>query len=479
MKPQYHLESEINKQIDEMLNKNIIEKSASPWASGVVLAKKKDGSLRFCVDYRRLNATTVKDAYPLPRIDYSLDSLSGSKWFSTLDLCSGYWQVKMDDSDKLKTAFATKRGLFHFNVMPFGLCNAPATFERLMKTVLSGLQWQICLVYLDDIIVIRKTFANMLDNLKQVFDRLLSSNLKLKAKKCHLFHKTVQFLGHVVPENGISTDPSKISVVEDWSIPVNLTEVKSFLGLRSYYRRFIPNFATIAKPLNRLTEKGTKFVWTKPCQDSFDSLRRALISAPFLAHPDFSKPFILDTDASDVAIGVVLSQVHNGMERVIAYASRTLSKAERKYCVTRKELLAVVYFTKYYKHYLYGKEFLVRTDHSSLKWLLNCKNPEGQLARWFESLSNFQIIIEHRAGTKHKNADALSRIPCRKTCCAEEKSMVNSTSCPPSKDDDSLKDKQAVDTDIAQVSKWVASGIKPNSEELSSYSQFVKGICAH
>lgn len=220
-------------------------------------------------------------------------------------------------------------------------------------------------------------------------------------------------------------------------------------------------------------------MWTKPCQDSFDSLRRALISAPVLAHPDFSKPFILDTDASDVAIGAVLSQVHNGMERVIAYASRTLSKAERQYCVTRKELLAVVYFTKYYKHYLYGKEFLVRTDHSSLKWLLNCKNPEGQLARWFESLSNFQIIIEHRAGNKHKNADALSRIPCRKTCCAEEKSMVNSISCPPSKDDDSLKDKQAVDTDIAQVSKWVASGIKPNSEELSSYSQFVKGICAH
>lgn len=200
----------------------------------------------------------------------------------------------------------------------------------------------------------------------------------------------------------------------------------------------------------------------------FDSLRRALISAPVLAHPDFSKPFILDTDASDVA---VLSQMHNGVERVIAYASRTLSKAERKYCVTRKELLAVVYFTKYYKRYLYGEEFLVRTDHSYLKWLLNCKNPEGQLARWFESLSNFQIIIEHIAGNKHKNADALRRIPCRKTCCAEEKSMVSSISCPLSKDGDSLKDKQAVDTDIAQVSKWVASGMKPKS--YLSYSQFV------
>ena len=180
------------------------------------MAKKKDGSLRFCVDYRRLNATTVKDTYSLPRIDDSLDSLSGAKWFSTLDLCSGYWQVGMDETDKLKTAFATKRGLFHFNVMPFGLCNAPAYFERLMETILSGLQWQICLIYLGDIIVVGNTFKNMFDNLTQVFDRLLSSNLKFKAKKCHLFSKTVEFLGHLVSEEGVSTDPSKILAVKNW-----------------------------------------------------------------------------------------------------------------------------------------------------------------------------------------------------------------------------------------------------------------------
>ena len=204
--------------------------------------------------------------------------------------------------------------------------------------------------------------------------------------------------------------------------PVNLTEVRSFVGLCSYYRRFISNFATKAKPLDKLTEKGTQFLWTKACQESFESLKQSLISAP--VHPDFSKPFILDTDASDVAIRAVLSQIDDGVEKVIAYASRTLSKAERKYCVTRKELLAVVYFTKYYKHFLYGNEFKIRTDYSSLKWLLNCKNPEGQLARWFESLSNFQMTIEHRAGSKHRNTDALSRIPCRKLCCFEAKSNV-------------------------------------------------------
>ena len=189
------------------------------------------------------------------------------------------------------------------------------------------------------------SFDNMMHNLQQVFERLLSAYLKLKAKKCHLFHKSVEFLGYVVSEDGVATDPSKIAAVKNWSTPQNLTEVKSFLGLCSYYRRFISNFAAKAKPLNKLTEKGVNFRWTEECQASFDSLRHALISAPILAHPDFSQPFILDTDASDVAIGAVLSQVQNGMEKVIAFASRTLSKAERKYCVTRKELLAVVYFT--------------------------------------------------------------------------------------------------------------------------------------
>ena len=408
-----HLTEEVSKNIDDMLAKGVIKPSSSPWSSPIVMVKKKDGSYRFCVDYRRLNSCTIQDAYPLPRIDESLDQLSGSTWFSTLDLCSGYWQVEMHSDDRPKTAFATRRGLFEFNVMPFGLSCAPATFERLMESVLAGLQWDICLVYLDDIIVTGKTFEQMLENLGKVFDRLKKANLKLKAKKCCLFAKEVVYLGHVVSEKGLATDPSKITAVKEWPVPSNVTELRSFLGLCGYYRRFIKGFSAIAKCLHRLTEKGRQFAWTTECQEAFELLKSHLINSPILAHPDFTVPFILDTDASDQAIGAVLSQNIGGRQCVIAYASRTLTKCERRYCVTRKELLAVVHFVKHFKHYLYGKEFLIRSDHGSLRWLFKFKNPEGQLARWLETLSAFKFQIEHRPGVQHRNADALSRVPCR------------------------------------------------------------------
>ena len=269
----------------------------------------------------------------------------------------------MDAKDKAKTAFVTRNGLYQFNVMPFGLCNAPATFERLMESVLAGLQWEICLIYLDDIIVYAKTFEEMNRNLSKVFDRLAAAGLKLKAKKCNIFAESVDYLGHVVLEKGISTDPKKTEVIRHWPQPRNVTELRSFLGFCSYYRKFVPNFASLAKPLHALTEQSRKFIWS----ESFEILRARLVKAPLLAHPDFSKAFILDTDASDTAIGAVLSQIHEGEERVISYASRCLTKAERKYCVTRKELLAIVNFVKQFRHYLYGKPFVVRTDHSSLK----------------------------------------------------------------------------------------------------------------
>ena len=346
-----------------MLARQVISPSSSPWASGVVLVKKKDSSWRFCVDYRKLNEVTIKDSYPLPRIDDSLDTLSGSKWFSTLDLQSGYWKVEMAEEGKAKTAFITScSGLLQFEVMPFGLCNSPATFERLMERVLSGLQWQTCLVFLDDIIVYGTSFEQELQRLQTVFDRLREANLKLSPKKCDLFKHEVNYLGHVVSDRGIVPDPQKVNSIRLWPQPRNLTEVRSFLGLCSYYRRFIQNFSSIAKCLHRLTEKNAPFTWSEEC-DAFRDLKVKLTRAPILAYPTPDGLYILDTDACDFGIGAVLSQIQDGAEKVIAYFSCTLSKAERRYCVTRKELLAVVRAVKHFHHYIYGTNIKIRTDH--------------------------------------------------------------------------------------------------------------------
>ena len=411
--PPYRRE-EARKLLSDMLSKEVIQPSGSPWASPIVLVSKKDGSIRFCVDYRKVNGITRKDAYPLPRVDDTLDTLSGSKWFSTLDLISGYWQVEVEEKDREKTAFCTPDGLFEFKVMPFGLCNAPATFQRLMDMVLAGLQWTNCLVYLDDIIVIGKTFPQHLHNLTKVLERLRNAGLKLQPKKCCLCSKQVEFLGHIVSPNGVSTDPKKIDKVANWPIPSCKREVQQFLGLANYYRRFVADFAKIAKPLHKLTEKTATFTWDDECQTSFERLRSSLVTAPILAFPDLDKPFILDTDASDVGIGAVLSQKDDGGdERVVAYASKSLSRAEQHYCATRRELLAVVTFIRHFRPYLLGRRFTLRTDHGSLTWLAQFKEPVGQLARWLEQLQEFDFEICHRPGKKHQNADAMSRIPCR------------------------------------------------------------------
>jgi hypothetical protein len=405
-------QDEAAQEVHRMLHSGIIEPSKSPWASPVVLVKKKDGSLRYCIDYRRLNHVTIKDSYPLPRIDDSLDSLRGAKWLSTCDLASGYWQVEMHPEDAEKTAFTTSRGLFQFKVMPFGLCNAPATFERLMEYVLAGLQWEICLVYLDDIIVFADTFEEHVARLGTVLTKVHEAGLKVSAKKCHFFQEKVAFLGHIVSPEGVATDPAKVEAVHKWPQPRNVHHVRSFLGTCSYYRRFIKGFATIAKPLHQLTEKQIDFKWTTECQQAFETLKHLLTSAPILGYPSTASPFLLDTDASGFGIGAVLSQVQEGVERVIAYFSRTLNKAERNYCVTRRELLAVVEAVKHFHHHLYGLHFTVRTDHGALNWLLRFKNPEGQMARWLEVLAAYDLEIIHRPGRQHGNADGLSRRPC-------------------------------------------------------------------
>ena len=397
----------------EMLEKGIIEPSASPWSSPVVLVKKKDGSMRFCVDYRKLNDVTIKDAYPIPRIDDTIQSFAGAKWFSTLDLASGYWQVELDEDAKEKSAFSTRAGLYQWRVMPFGLCNAPSTFERLMESIFAGLQHEIMLLYLDDLIVFAATVQEELTRLRRVFNQLRSAGLKLKPAKCNLFQKSVVYLGHVVSNDGIATDPEKIRAVQDWPTPRTVREVRSFLGLASYYRRYIKSFADIARPLHRLTEKKRQFTWDDNCEEAFNELKRKLTTSPILAYPTTGGEFILDTDASDSGIGAVLSQVQDGTERVVGYASRALSKPERNYCVTRRELLAVVHFVKNFRQYLYGQKFTIRTDHGALRWLLNFKDPEGQIARWIQVLGEYDFHIIHRAGRSHANADSMSRLPCR------------------------------------------------------------------
>ena len=346
--PPAHMEA-ISQQVDDYLRQGVIEPASSAWASNLVLVKKKDGSYRCCVDYRRLNAVTRKDAYPLPRIDVCLDALATAKWFSTFDLKSSYHQVLVNPSDSDKTAFICPKGMYKFRKMPFGLCNSGATFQRLMDVVLSGLHFQVCLVYIDDIILFSTTVDEHLERLITVLGRLRAAGLKLKPEKCALFQKSVSFLGHVVSECGIATDPKKIKAVVEWPVPKTVREVRAFLGLAGYYRRFVTHFASIADPLNAMMGKGKKFIWTVETQKSFDRLKSALTSPPVLAMPLDLGDFILDCDAADQNIGAVLSQIQDGSERVIAYASRKLDRREVNYCVTRKELLAVVYFLRYFR----------------------------------------------------------------------------------------------------------------------------------
>ena len=402
---------EIESQIQTMLEQDVIKVSSSPWSSPVVLVKKKDGTTRFCVDYRKLNAVTRKDSYPLPRIDDALDALSGSKYFTTLDLQSGYHQVAMDTDSIEKTAFISHAGLYEYNVMSFGLTNAPPTFQRLMQRVLHGLDWKICLVYIDDVIIFSRTFEEHLSRLTAVFDRLREANLKLKPSKCHFANSSVDFLGFVVSSEGILPDPGKLHAVETFPVPSSVKEVRSFLGLCNYYRRFVKDFAKIASPLNRLTRKSVPFVWDPCCDAAFQDLKNRLCSPPILAYPDFFQPFHLHTDASKSALGYVLGQSINGSERVVAYGGRELNLAETRYSTTEREALAVVDGIKRYQPYLSCNKFYVHTDHSSLSWLMKVKDPTGRLARWALQLQQYDFQIIHRPGVQNGAADALSRRP--------------------------------------------------------------------
>lgn len=402
--------------LEKMAKADVMEPSVSEWASPPVLIRKSDGKVRYAIDYRKLNAVTKKDVYPLPLIEECLDTLAGNEWFSKLDANSAYWQIQVKKEDRPKTAFITKYGLFQFKRMSFGLCNAPATYARAMDLLLRGLTWQIVLCFLDDILVMGKNFDDHLENLKAVFERFREHGIKLKPQKCDLCKAEVSFLGRTVNKSGMAIGDEYVEAVKRWKTPGNTKEVEQFLGFVNYHRTFIRHYSKIASPLTKITGKKP-FHWGPEQQQAFDSLKTALQSTPLLTLPNSHDKFILDTDASDVAIGAELLQIQDGVEKVIAYGSFSLSSAQRRYCTTRKELLAIVRFTQHFRHYLLGREFLVRTDHNSLLWLMNFKEPQGQLARWLEVLSQYNHMkIQHRPGKSHTNADVLSRYSIDQPC---------------------------------------------------------------
>jgi len=408
----------ISDEITKMLNAGIIEPCVGPYAAPITLQPKKDGSLRFCVDYRELNSVTVRDVYPIPRIDDTLDQLQHAKYFSSMDLRSGFWQIELDPTSRDKTAFISHAGLFRFRVMPFGLTNAPATFQRLMDLVLGGLKWSCALVYLDDIIVYSSSFEDHLHHLELVLQQIQQSGLTLKINKCHFCKTHLKYLGHIVSKEGIRPDPDKLNAVREYPVPTKLKAVRTFLGLSSYYRRFIKNYATIAEPLLALTRHSDSksFQWTPACQQSFETLRQHLVEAPIIAYPRFDQPFILQLDASDVGLSAILAQKlidDDGIarEHVIAYASRTLSPSERKYSPTERECLAIVYGCNYYRPYLEGTRFTAITDHKALKWLHSTKDLNSRLARWAIQIAAYDIDIQHRPGVENGPPDALSRYP--------------------------------------------------------------------
>ncbi|KAL0818955.1 hypothetical protein ABMA28_008252 [Loxostege sticticalis] len=413
--PECH-KKEVSTQIQSMLDQNIIEPSSSPWSSPIwVVPKKLDSQgqkkWRVVIDYRKLNDVTIGETYPIPQISEILDQLGSSKYFTTLDLISGFHQIPIKPDDAPKTAFSVPEGHFQFNRMPFGLKNAPSTFQKLMNTCLSGLQGSRCFVYLDDIVIYSFDLSGHIKNLTAVFDRLRDFNLKLKPEKCEFLRKEVTYLGHIIGEDGVRPNPEKVKAVTDFPTPKTAKDIKSFLGLVSYYRRFIPDFSKHAKSLTSLLKKDVPFEWKNEQQLSFETLKNKLVTAPILAYPDFTKPFLLTCDASNHAISAILSQGPIGQDLPIAYASRTLNKAETNYSVTEKECLAIVFGTKVFRPYLYGNRFEIITDHKPLQWLFNCKDPGSRLIRWRLKLEEFEYNIQYKKGKTNSNADALSRFP--------------------------------------------------------------------
>jgi len=472
---------EVENQISKMLENDIIETSKSPWSSPIILVKKKTQTdekqqYRFCIDFRKLNQVTIKDCYPLPRIDETVDALGGAKFFSTLDLASGYWQVPVSEKDREKTAFCANNKLFQFKVMPFGLCNAPSTFQRLMDTILRNLTWKYCLVYLDDIIVFSSNFDAHIERLELIFKELEIANLKLKPSKCNFIKENVNYLGFNISEKGLKPDSSKVRAVAEMNAPTNKDEIKRFLGAISYYRRFIKNFGDIASCLWTLTKKDTTFIWTDETEKAFRKLKQELVQSPILVFPDFKNNFEIFTDASKLAIGAALCQRVNNVVHPVSFASRQLNKNEVNYSTTEKEMLAVVWAAKYFKPYIYGRHTIFFTDHKPLSTLVRAKEPTGRLYRLLLKLQELDYEIVYTPGVLNKTADMLSRPNAK-----ENERCVNKIDCEIKSIDVQLSVDWASEQDLDKELAIVKANIKRDNfsdglVELENYQMWKKNL---
>ena len=410
-----HLQAKLDEAIKNLEENEIIRRCNSPWNTPLVCVWKKDtDSIRLCMDFRQLNQISERQAFPMPNMEELMDKLHGTKYFSTIDLGNAYYQVELEKESQEKTAFSTKSGQFCFRRMPFGIASAPGTFQELMTKVLQPIKKGTS-VYLDDILIATQTIEEHYKVLGEVFQQIEKANLRIKPSKCKFLRDEVKFLGHVVNREGIHTDPDKIKAIEGFQRPNCMKNLRSFLGICNYYRRFINGYSKKARALEGLCGSNKdKLVWTDSCELAFNDMKKSLITAPILAFPNFNKEFILDTDASFDSIGAVLSQVgESGREHVIAYGSHSMGAHEKGYCITRKELLAIYYFCQHFNHYLYGKRFKLRTDHKAITFMLHTKKPiTAQFQTWINYLSSLDIEMVYRKGELHGNADMLSRSKC-------------------------------------------------------------------
>ncbi len=398
-------------EVQEMLRLGVIEPSRSPWCSPIVMVPKPDGTLRFCNDFRRVNEVSEFDGYPMPRVDELLDRLGRARFISTLDLTKGYWQVPLTDRAKPKTAFSTPRGHWQYRVLPFGLHGAPATFQRMMDILLRPHQ-EYAAAYIDDVVIHSETWEDHLERLRRVLGELRRAGLTANPRKCHLALPETRYLGYLVGRGLVRPQEDKVAAIHEASRPVTKKQVRAFLGLAGYYRCFIPNFSSLATPLTDLTKKGRPETvkWGKAEEEAFQEVKTALTSEPVLRAPDFNRPFLLQTDASDTGLGAVLSQVQDGEEHPVVYISRKLSPAEQRYAAVEKEALAVKWAVLELKYYLLGRSFTLVTDHAPLQWMARAKDTNARVTRWFLALQDFHFDVRHRAGAAHANADGLSRM---------------------------------------------------------------------